>query len=57
MNLTNRYGDYLRGWPYGDCKIEKREIWTIPRLSKVPEAQCEILMIQSYEKNQNEWVF
>ena len=44
-------------WPYGDCKIEKREIWTIPRLSKVPEAQCEILMIQSYEKNQNEWVF
>ena len=19
----NWHGDYLRGWPYGDCKIEK----------------------------------
>ena len=37
--------------------MKKREIWTISRLSKVPEAQCEILMLQSYEKNQNEWVF
>lgn len=35
----------------------KREIWTIPRFNEVPVAQCEILMMQSYEKNQNEWVF
>ena len=32
--------------------MKKREIWTISRLSKVPEAQCEILIEQNYEKNQ-----
>jgi hypothetical protein len=36
--------------------MKKREIWTISRLSKVPEAQCEILIEQNYEKNQNKWI-
>ena len=31
--------------------MKKREIWTISRLSKVPEAQCEILIEQNYEKS------
>lgn len=36
--------------------IKTRDLVHLPFLSKVPEAQCEILILQSYEKKQNEWV-